>query len=170
MPEIIVQGGYSDEYVDPLRFYLRDANRPGIDHQDPAVVARCPEILRNSLKIICRFTDLSQLETLEDITTDGMGLDVSYVTPEGHTGLLDIGAIFTVTDPTVPEFDLKHSVIHLGAQALGTTASGIRIAALKHDAIVRHTESKTVAGSMGDLNFVQNLFEKIEQKAFPKKK
>lgn len=167
MPEVKIQGGHTDSYIDPMRFYLRDASRASIFQQDPEVVRRCPDVLRSALKVICRFTDLTQFEIGDEVTIDDMDLDVSYMTPEGHSGFIDISAMFTLTDPSAPEFDLSRSDIHLGAQARNPETRGISLGQLKHDGIVRETRTGPVAGSMGDLNFIQALFEKIERAAFP---
>ena len=166
IPEITIQSGNTDTYIDFMRSFLRDAARPDIDDQDPAVVARCPDVLQQTLDLIFKFAEPGELVVA---TPSLITPRIGYKTPEGHLGCIQLAAAITLLDPEVPEFDLVYSHAELQGGGLGDHRLRPMIV-LHNDRIYRDTSVGPRAGSQGDLNFLQTKVENIQAAAFPKDK
>jgi hypothetical protein len=174
MSEITIQGGHTNPYVDFMRWHLADAARPAANDQDPAVVRRCPEVLRQVLSLIWRFTPLEEVDVAGDkesytashVTTP----EVGYATPEGRRGLIRLNAFFGVLaiSEGVPEFDLVNSSVGLHGRAAEEEESEDPWIDLDDSGIHRRTNLGVRAGSMADLNYLQTLISKFQDAAFPR--
>src|SRR4051812_30458241 len=164
-PNIAIRGGNSNTYIDFMRYHLLDMVRAETDEQDPSVVARCPEILKQSLGLILRFAEPEKLTVpLPVISTPRIG----YKTHDGLDGCIQLVGKFDITDPEAQEFDLDKS----NAGLYGGTLDERKlrgIVFLHGHKIYRNTFTDGLrAGSMGDLNYFQTTVERVLTAAFPR--
>lgn len=170
MPEMhipVIQGGHNDPYIDFMRFHLRDMERPETDEQDPAVVARCPEILKQALGLIVRFAGPEQLAEQEPVIATPR---IGYETQDGLRGCIQLVGRMHITDPETQEFDLhkSHAAMHAGSVDERWLSGVVFVHGHK---VYRNTFTGGLrAGSMGDLNYFQQTVERVQTAAFPKAK